>query len=139
MPAPHVQTITYAVPLLSLPAITGGYTAGATVVFDTSEVTYAALDVTLTSFTGGSTPSANFTLQRQGLDGVWYTVWTSTPQTTAITYSIDFSPSVALGTTGNPNAPSASVHNVFTTTGRFVYAFAGSPTSVNFSASMIGR
>lgn len=139
MPAPHVQVITFAYTIMVLPALVTGYTTGATVTFDTSEVTYGALDITLTSFTGGTSPSATFTLQRQGADGVWYVVWTSGATTTATTWSIDLSPSIALGTTGNQNAPAASVHNVFTDTARFVYAFTGSPTSVNFSASLIAR
>lgn len=139
MGAPLVQAGTSAVVLLVLPAVTGGYTSGSTVVFDTSGVTYGALDVTLTSFSGGSSPTATFTLQRQGADGVWYTAWTSGAQNGAVTYSIDLSPSVPYDTTAGPNSPAASVHNVFTAMGRFVYAFGGSPTSVNFSASLIGR
>lgn len=144
MPAPHVQAVGFsddpfftAQTLVALPD--SQRTAGASLTFDTSEITYAALDITLTSFTGGTTPSATFTLARQGADGVFYTVWTSTPQTGAITYSIDLSPSVTYQTTGNPNAPDAAVHCVFTALARFTYAFAGSPTSVRFSASLVGR
>lgn len=144
MPAPHFQAVGFSdSPLFTsrtLVALPGpSYTTGASLVFDTSEITYAALDITLTSFTGGAAPTANFTLQRQGADGAWYTVWTSTAQSGAITYSIDLSPSVTYQTTGNPNAPDAAVHCVFTASAKFIYVFTGSPTSVQFTASLVGR
>lgn len=144
MPAPHFQAVGFSdsplfISRTLMALLPQSYTAGNTLVFDTTEITYAALDVTLTSFTGGSTPSVTFSLQRQGADGVWYTVWTSGATTTATVWSIDLSPSLTAQTTGNPNAPDAAVHNVFTASGRFVYSFAGNPTSVQFSASLIGR
>lgn len=42
-----------------------------------------SVDLTLTSFTGGTTPSINILTQRKGADGVYYTVDTPTPLTSA--------------------------------------------------------
>ena len=134
---PALQPTLYPQTIVVLPG--PSYTAGNTVVFDTTGLTYGALDITLTSFTGGTAPSATFTLQRQGADGVWYTVWTSGATNSPTVWSIDIGPNTTQQTTGNANAPAAAVHAVFTAQGRFSYSFAGSPTSVAFTASLIGR
>ena len=144
MPAPHFQPVGFsdnplflAKTLIALPD--ASRPTGSAVVVDTTETTYGALDVTLTSFSGGSSPSATFALERQGADGVFYQVWTSGATSTATVWSIDLSPSGSVQTVSNPNSPASAFHCVFTATARFTYAFGGSPTSVRFSASLIGR
>lgn len=134
---PAVQPVLYPYTLVSLP--TGSYTAGGVQVFDATYLMHGALDITLTSFTGGSAPSATFSMDRQGADGVWYPVWTSGATNSATVWSIDFCPSITEQTTGNANAPTAAIHVVWTFQGRFRWAFAGNPTSVQFSVSFIGR
>ena len=134
---PAVYPVMYPYTLVSLP--TGSYTAGGAQVFDATYLMHAALDITLTSFTGGATPSVTFGLDRQGADNVWYPVWSSGAATTATVWSIDLCPSITEQTVGNPNSPTAATHVVWTYQGRFRWSFAGSPTSVQFSVSLIGR
>lgn len=134
---PAMQPVSYPQNLVQLP--TGSYKASGVQTFDSSYLAHAALDITLTSFTGGTTPSVTFGVDRQGNDGLWYPVWSSGSTTTATVWSIDVSQSITQQTTGNPNAPTAAIHVVWTFTGRFTWTFAGSPTSVQFSASLIGR
>lgn len=109
-------------------------------VFDTTFITYAAMDITITSFTGGATPSVAFYLERQGADGAWYQVcYTSGLTTAPSTVSVDISP----GLNGAFSGPTGSTiqHNVFTNTARFRWTFGGGtpPTAVTFSVSIIGR
>lgn len=106
-------------------------TAGASIVFSTNQVTYIALDTTVTALTGGTSPTIQFTLDRLGADGVWYNVWTSTTVGSPATNSMDIGP-------GLTNA-AGSQHAVFTTQGRFSYIFTGTPTSITFSATLLGR
>jgi hypothetical protein len=110
------------------------------IVFDTSDTTYAAWDMTVTAITGGaSTPSITFFLDRQGADGVWYQIATTSAITSPGTVSIDISPAL----NGSVSGPLTSTvqHNVFTRKGRLRWTFGGGtpPTSVTFSASIIGR
>lgn len=129
-----------AVTLITLPsaAYTSAVPAACTV--STDGITYGALDITLTAFTGGSAPTIQYYLERQGADGAWYQLLTtgalnSAPQT----ISIDISP----GLSNQVQAPltSTSQHAVFSHTARLRWVLAGSvaPTSVTFSASLIGR
>ena len=134
---PAFQPLMYPTNLVALPA--GSYKSGGALTFDTTTFMHAALDITLTSFTGGTTPSVTFALDRQGNDGEWYPVWNSGATTTATVWSIDLCPSIAQQTTGNQNAPTSAVHVVWTNSARFTWSFAGSPTSVQFSVSLIGR
>lgn len=109
-------------------------TASGSITFSTNQVTYMALDITLTSFTGGTTPSISFFIDRLGpADGVWYNVYSSGALTGATTISMDIGPGFAAAT--------GTTHAVFTTQGRFRWAFGGavSPTAVTYSVSAIGR
>lgn len=121
-------------------AITGSQTASGNQSFDTSNWTYAAWDMTLTSFTDGAAPTISFFLERQGADGNWYRIGAtgalnSAPQT----ISVDISP----GLNGSVSGPLSSTvqHNVFTQTARLRWVFGGGTpaTSIAFSASIIGR
>lgn len=105
----------------------------------TDGITYAALDMTLTSFTGGSAPTVNFFLERQGADGNWYQILATGALGTATTISVDISPALN-GVVSGP--PSSTVqHNVFTHNARLRWLLAGgsAPTSATFSASLVGR
>lgn len=134
---PAMYATMYPSTLVTLP--TASYTAGGTQEFDSTYLMHAALDITLTSFTGGTAPSVTFALDRKGADGLWYPAWNSGATTTATVWSIDLCPSITQQTTGNQNSPTSATHVVWTYTGRFRWAFAGSPTSVQFSVSLIGR
>lgn len=121
-------------------AITGSQTASGNQVFDTTNWTYAAWDMTLSSFTGGTNPTINFFLERQGADTNWYQIGTtgalnSAPQT----ISVDISPALN-GSIAGP-LTSTVQHNVFTQTARLRWVFGGgaNATSIAFSASIIGR
>ena len=104
---------------------------GQSAAFDTTHITSAALDVNLTALTGGTAPTLTFSLQRLGADGVWYTAWTQ-----AAAMSATGPASFELG----PSSPAAQLV-IFTTQARLVWTFGGTapPTSVAFSASLIGR
>jgi hypothetical protein len=126
--------------LCYLPSQAYGTAIPAAGTFSTAYITYAALDMTISSFTGGSVPTVNFYLERQGADSNWYQILStgglnSAPQS----ISVDISP----GLNGAASGPLSSTvqHNVFTQTARLRWAFGGSvaPTSVTFSASVIGR
>lgn len=127
-----------AVGLLSLPSAARDTTTSP-VVFDTSEVMYAAWDLTLTSFTGGTSPSVTFFLERLGLDGVWYQIGTTSAMTSAGSVSVDVSP--ALNSTMQAPLSSTAQHNVFTFQARLRWTFGGTvaPTAVTFSSSIVGR
>lgn len=125
-----------AVTLLAMP--NAAYTAAdSPKVFTTDAVTYGALDITVASFQGGTTPSITFFLERQGADGAWYQILTTSAVSSALVISVDISP----GLNGTYSAPpgSAVQHAVFTHSARLRWTIAGAPTSVTFSASFIGR
>lgn len=98
--------------------------------FSTVGVTALAVDLTVTAFTGGTSPSVTFFVDRLAADGLWYRMWTSTGITAAGSTSSNIGPGQA--GTGNVAA-------VLTGTARFGWSFIGTPTSVTFSASVIGR
>lgn len=127
-----------AVTLIALPS--AAYTAAQSPsVCVTDGITYAALDMTLTSFTGGSAPTVSYFLERQGADGNWYQILTTGALGTATTISVDVSPALN-GVVSGP--PSSTVqHNVFTHSARLRWTFGGgsAPTAVTFSASLVGR
>lgn len=123
--------------LITLPAAAYTATVPASCTVDTTGINMAAWDITLTAFTGGTTPTIQFYLERQGTDGNWYQISTtgalnSAPQP----ISVDISP----GLTGTTAAPLSSTtqHNVFTQTARMRWVLTGNPTSVTFSASLVG-
>lgn len=128
--------------LYTLPsaAYTSAIPASPSNVFDTTFITYAAFDATITSFTGGTSPSIAFLLERQGADGAWYQILSTGGLTSApSTVSVDISP----GLNGSFSGPPSSTiqHNVFTNTARVRWTLGGSvaPTAVTFSLSVIGR
>ena len=138
--------MTTCIPLLYLPK--GNYdlttsndlVTDGTAAFNTEKITHAAVDITFTSLNGGTAPTCTIFLERQGLDGNWYQVFStgalnSGPQT----ISVDVSPAL----NGSVSGPLTSTvqHNVFTKTARLRWAFGGTtpPTSVTFSASIVGR
>jgi len=98
--------------------------------FSTSAVTSLAVDVNVTVFTGGASPSVTFFVDRFGADGVWYRTWTSTAISTASSTSVVIGP--------YPTATGV-VTAALTSLARFGWSFAGAPTSVTFSASVVGR
>lgn len=127
-----------AVTLLSM-ASAAVTTATNSISFVTDGITYAAWDMTITSFTGGTSPTIQFWLERQGADGAWYQIGTTSAISSPTTVSCDISP----GLNGSISGPLSSTvqHNVFTHTARLRWAFGGSvnPTAVTFSASIVGR
>lgn len=102
--------------------------------FSTAQISYLAVDITVTSFQGGTSPTIQFFVDRLGSDNIWYNVWSSQTTGTAATSSFDLGPGFAAS--GPPNG---SQHAVFTGTARFRWVSTGSPTTVTFSASVIGR
>lgn len=104
--------------------------ANAGVSFSTAGVSTLAVDLDVTAFTGGSSPTIAFFIDRQGADAVWYRTWTSAALSAAGPVSQVIGPFAAA--TGITTA-------ALTGTARFGWSFTGAPTSVTFSASVIGR
>lgn len=104
--------------------------ASAGVSFSTATMTGLAVDITLTSFAGGTTPAVTFFVDRLGSDGVWYRLWTSAALNSPGVTSVN----IGVGLTGAGTAAA-----VLSGTARFGWSTSGSPTSVTFSASVIGR
>lgn len=126
--APLLNDILVAVPSAAYTTTSG------TITFNTNQVTYMALDITITSFTGGTAPNITFFIDRLGpADGVWYNVYSTGALTGAGATSMDIGPGFAAAT--------GTQHAVFTTQGRLRWAFGGtaSPTAVTYSVSAIGR
>jgi hypothetical protein len=117
--------------LVNLPS--EAQTAGSNVVFNTNQTTYAALDINITAFTGGTAPTVVFALDRLGADGVYYNIW-SLSVGSPISFTFDLGPGFAFAPGIN-----GTQHAVFTTQARFRWSFTGSPTSVTFAASILGR
>ena len=104
---------------------------------DTRFVASLAVDINVTALTGGTSPTIQFWVDRLGADSNWYNVWTSGTTGVAALYSVDigaFSLNYSYPTT-------QAQHAVLTGTTRFRWAFGGTanPTSVTFSASVVGR
>jgi hypothetical protein len=89
--------------------------------FSTATIDSLAIDVTVVSFTGGTSPAVTFFVDRQGTDSLWYRVWSSGAV-------------IAVG----PLSANV-VSSVLTSTARFGWSTTGTPTGINFSASVIGR
>lgn len=130
-----------AVTLASLPS--AAYTtASSPVIFSTAGITFLAVDLTITSFQGGTTPTIVMFLDRLGADTNWYNVWpgntTGQAQGAAglpVAFSVDVSPNG--GTNWSP--PNGTQHGIMTNQARFRWTTTGTPTSVTFSLSIIGR
>ncbi len=137
---PSGRPVTGAQVLCLLPSAAYGSAIPAAGTFSTAYITYAALDMTLSSFTGGSVPTVTFFLERQGADSNWYQILSTGAMNSApATVSVDLSPAL----NGSVSGPLSSTvqHNVFTQTARLRWTLGGTvaPTSVTFSASVIGR
>lgn len=113
-----------------------------TLSFSTAGITYVALDMTITSFAGGTSPTIVLNFDRLGADGVWYNVWpgNTTGQSQSAT-GLPVAFSVDIGPTGGTNwsPPNGTQHGIMTTQARFRWSTTGTPTSVTFSMSAIGR
>ena len=119
--------------LIALPsaAVTAGNTGTS---FSTTSIQFLAVDTNVTAFTGGTSPTVQFFVDRLGADGVWYNVWSGQTVGSPAKNTFDLGPGFA--TNGPPNG---SQHAVFTQTARFGWTFVGAPTSITFSASVVGR
>lgn len=96
-----------------------------------------SLDINLTAFTGGTAPTITFFVERQGNDAVWYRVWQSAAQNAAAKLPVTIGPQVPTVAAG-ANV-SQGVTAGLTATARFGWSTTGTPTSVTFSASIVGR
>lgn len=107
---------------------------------DTSGFTTLAVDANVTVFTGGTTPSVTFFVDRLGADGIWYPVWSSGALTTTGKKSASLGPGLTGGTvTAGVGTGVGAFPTSLTTQARFGWTLAGSPTSITFSASVVGR
>lgn len=105
--------------------------------FTTTGFQSISLDINLTAFTGGTAPTITFFLERQGNDGVWYRVWQSASQNAAAKLPVTIgasTPTVAAGAN-----VAQGVTAGLTATARFGWSTTGTPDSVTFSASIVGR
>jgi hypothetical protein len=84
-----------------------------------------AVDINVTAVSG-TTPSMTLYVERQGADGNWYPIWTSS----AIT---------ATGQTTTSVGPGCATTAVVTSILRFRAAITGTTPSFTMSASIIGR
>lgn len=115
--------------------------AGVSAEWDTTNVDSMAIDINVSAITGGaSTPGIKFTLERLGADGLWYGPVTSGNVTATGNVSIDVSSALGVAIVAAP-LTSASQHFVPTKRARLSWVFVGGtpPTSVTFSASVVGR
>lgn len=94
--------------------------------FSTAALRELAVDITVTSFAGGTAPTITFFVERFGADGVWYRVWTSSAVNAA-------------GVVSTSIGPGAATPASLSGTCRFGWTTTGTPTSVTFSASVIGK
>lgn len=98
--------------------------------FDSTLLNELAVDATVTTFTGGASPTITFFVDRFGADAVWYRLWTSSAISSPGAVSINIGPF--------PTGTGTSA-GVMTQLTRFGWTFANSPTSITFSASVVGR
>lgn len=96
-----------------------------------------SLDINLTAFTGGTTPTVTFFVERQGNDGIWYRVWQSASQNAAAKLSVTIGASTPTVAAGANVAQGVSAG--LTAVARFGWSSTGTPDSVTFSASIVGR
>lgn len=103
--------------------------------FSTAGVASLAVDATVTVFTGGTAPTVTFFIDRLAADNVWYRAWASAAVSAPGTASANIGP----GQSGTAPAATSNITAVLTGTARFGWSYTGTPTSVTFSASVIGR
>jgi hypothetical protein len=128
----NIVTPESAAPQIILTFLSTAQTAGNTgTSFSTSGISSLAIDATVTAFTGGTAPTIAFFIDRLGADGVWYRVWTEGSPLS--------SPGVVSENIGPGQSGTNGTSAVLTGTARFGWVFTGAPTSVTFSASVIGR
>lgn len=117
-------------------------TGSGSATFSTNQVTYIAMDLTVTAITGGATsPGIQFFVDRLAADGVTWSNIVNFTITSAVSpnnaTTLDLGPGFAAFSGGT----NGTQHAVFTTQGRLRWALVGGtpPTSVTFSTSLIGR
>ena len=127
-PVPTSPTPPSPTTVLNTPAGTSQSANGNSGSLATTGVAALAVDVNLQSFTGGTAPTAQFFVDRLGVDAVWYRVWTSAALATAGPASTNIGPGCTL-----PSVLSSAI--------RFGWILAGTvaPTSITYSASIVGR
>ena len=100
----------------------------------TSTVDSLAVDISVTAVTGGTTPTAQFILERQGADTNWYSIFSSTAANAPFVLTVDVGPfSLQFG------GSNTAAHAVLTSAARLRWVYTGAPTSYTFSVSVIGR
>ena len=121
---------------LNIPAETA---ASRALQHETSLWRAARVDIVVNTFTGGTTPSIQFFWETLAAGDIgWVTQWSSAAVTSAGPISVSLSDSLSeTFAAGTVNAQ----HCVFTLQGRLRWQFAGAvnATSINFSASVVGR
>ena len=111
-------------------------TAAGSETVSTAAFSSLAIDINVTAFAGGTSPSVTFTLARVGSDGVQYPMWSSG----AISTVSKMSASIGAGFTGGTGSQGAGGFPIaLTGSAVFAWTFSGSPTSVTFSASVVGH
>jgi hypothetical protein len=105
--------------------------------FSTKGFQSLSLDINLASFTGGTTPTVTYFVERQGNDGLWYRIWQSASQSAAAKLSVTIGPNVPTVAAGANVAQGVTAG--LTSTARFGWSSTGTPTSITFSASIVGR
>lgn len=108
--------------LLPSGALTASGNSGA---ISCPQIDRLAVDVSVTAVTG-TTPTLNLFLERQGLDGVWYSVWAPTQITAAGTTSTSV---------GHGLATNAAITGLI----RLRWVIGGTTPSFTLSASITGR
>lgn len=120
----HVLTEVSAVTLLNLPSATRT-TSGVSGSMDVGRLTRVAIDVNVSAASGvGQT--LTFHLDRQGVDGLWYPIWTS-PQVSAV------------GTVSTSVGQGMTVAQSLAATTRLRWTIGGTTPSFTFSASVVGK
>jgi hypothetical protein len=99
--------------------------SGVSAVLQAQALNYLAVDINVSTVTG-TTPSCTFVVERQGADGNWYAIWTSSAVTAA-------------GSTSTSIGPGCATDQVFTSNIRLRWTITGTTPSFTFSASIIGK
>jgi hypothetical protein len=89
-------------------------------------VDYISLDINISAIGGSASLSVTFYIDRQGLDGNWYNIYSSSAQTSTGTITANLGP--GLGT-------NVSLGSVI----RLRWVLAGTAPSATFSGSIIGK
>lgn len=100
-------------------------TSGDSGALPVGNVLHLAADVNITAVSG-STPSMTLYVDRLGIDGNWYNIWTSAAQTAAGVVSVSI-------------GPGCTVTHVFGTAARLRWAITGGTPSFTFSGSIVGK